>query len=40
MLGDRPSAGAFNYWGYNVQPACDTGYNQWGFWLGVIWMPL
>jgi hypothetical protein len=32
--------GPFSYWGYNVQPVWDTGYNQWGFWLGGIWIPL
>ncbi len=35
-----PPPGAFNYWGYNVQPIWDTGYNQWGFWLGGVWIPL
>jgi hypothetical protein len=30
----------FNYQGYNVQPVWDTGYNQSGFWLGGIWIPL
>jgi hypothetical protein len=33
MLGDRPSADrlpqrTLNYWGYNVQPVWDTGYNR------------
>src|ERR1700730_4857599 len=30
----------FNYWGYKVQPVWDPGYDQGGFWLGGIWIPL
>ena len=37
---DGVAPAPFNYWGNNVQPVWDTGYNQWGFWLFGIWIPL
>lgn len=33
-------AGPVNYWGYNVTPAWNPGFNQWGFWLFGVWIPL
>lgn len=35
-----PPPGPINYWGYTVQPVWDAGFNQWGFWLGGVWIPL
>jgi hypothetical protein len=29
-----------NYCGFNEQPECDPGYNQWGFYFFGIWIPL
>ena len=34
------TAGPINYWGFNEQPIWDQGFNQWGFWLFGIWIPL
>jgi hypothetical protein len=30
----------FNYWGYDVNPVWDNGFNQWGFWLFGLWIPI
>ncbi|MGA8254105.1 MAG: chitin-binding protein, partial [Mycobacterium sp.] len=32
--------GPINYWGYNETPVCDPGFNQWGFRLFGVWIPL
>lgn len=34
------AAGPVNYWGYQEQPVWDPGFNQWGFWLAGVWIPL
>jgi hypothetical protein len=34
------TAGPINYWGYQAQPVWDPGFNQWGFWLFGVWIPL
>jgi hypothetical protein len=30
----------FNYWGYDANPVWDNGFNQWGFWLFGLWIPI
>jgi hypothetical protein len=30
----------FNYWGYNATPVWNAGYNQWGFSLFGVWIPI
>jgi hypothetical protein len=30
----------FNYWGYDVTPVWDPGFNQWGIWLFGLWIPV
>jgi hypothetical protein len=34
------NAGPINYWGYQANPVWDPGFNQWGFWLFGVWIPL
>ncbi|BBY86830.1 chitin-binding protein [Mycolicibacterium tokaiense] len=34
------NAGAINYWGYDVTPVWNPGFNQWGFWLFGAWIAL
>jgi hypothetical protein len=35
-----PPPPPFDYWGYPVTPVWDPGFNQWGFWLFGVWIPL
>jgi hypothetical protein len=35
-----PPPPPFDYWGYTVTPVWDSGFNQWGFWLFGVWIPL
>lgn len=30
----------FNYYGYDVNPVWDAGFNQWGIWLFGLWIPI
>jgi hypothetical protein len=30
----------FDYYGYNVNPVWDQGFNQWGIWLFGLWIPI
>ena len=30
----------FNYYGYDVNPVWDQGFNQWGIWLFGLWIPI
>jgi hypothetical protein len=32
--------GPVNYWGYQETPIWNPGFNQWGFWLFGVWIPL
>jgi len=32
--------GPVNYWGYNMMPIWNPMFNQWGFWLFGVWIPL
>lgn len=34
------NAGPINYWGYQETPVWDPGFNQWGFWLFGVWVPV
>ena len=30
----------FNYYGYDVNPVWDQGFNEWGIWLFGLWIPI
>ena len=38
--GARWAGGPINYWGYQETPIWNPGFNQWGFWLFGVWIPL
>jgi|SRR5215211_1670872 len=38
--GWAPPPPRINYWGYDVNTVWNDGFNQWGFWLFGIWIPI